>query len=377
MTCAPRAVIQLIPGAPPLVNGVGDYAFTIARALRSGWGIESIFLVCNPVWRGPETIDGFRLIALRTRHSKDLVHALRSIEPAEGASLPVVLQLSPYGYDINGCPFWLFDGLRQWRQRNPRRHRLLTYFHELYATSWPWRRAFWVSAFQRSCTRALARLSDTAVTSTNRYEESLARWDPRKAGLITTLPIVSNVGEPDEVKGLHDRRRRMVVWGSEGSKRAVYGQFRRCVSDAVRTLGVEVIVDVGPPSPCTPSELAGVPVEMLGVVPLALISSILSDTLMGVFAYDPSHLGKSTLFAAFCAHGVPALVLPTHSTRTQKEDGLSKGGNYLCASAAAPTEPLAMDLLEGISKAARAWYAPHGAHAHARAFARALGTLYG
>src|SRR5207253_1194812 len=116
-------------------------AIAVAVALRAHCGIESAFLICNPLWQGPPSVAGFPLIALGSRRARELPQALQQISGQDATS--VLLQLSPYGFHPGGTPWWLLEGLTQWKAIGSGRRRLLTYFHELYATSAPWRRAFW------------------------------------------------------------------------------------------------------------------------------------------------------------------------------------------------------------------------------------------
>jgi hypothetical protein len=142
-----QRIIQVLPGAPPMLNGVGDFAFAVARALRSHCQVESRFVVCNPAWSGRPQTDGFDTLAVSRRDADQLASKLEGL--CDRGSAPVVLlQLSPYGFDPNGAPRWLARGLEAWKARAPDR-RLVTYFHEIYATGWPWQRAFWLSPLQR------------------------------------------------------------------------------------------------------------------------------------------------------------------------------------------------------------------------------------
>lgn len=350
-----------------MVNGVADYALCIARKLRDDHGMASTFLVCNPQWTGPDAIEGFPLVPLRSRESGDLSDWLaRRDREGHGAS-PVILQLSGYGYDLTGAPFWLEAGLREWKRQSREPPRLLTYFHELYATGMPWQRAFWYSRSQQRCGRAVSCLSDGLVTSLERYARKLADWTADGGHPIVTLPVVSNVGEPTSHPDPSERAARMVVWGSDVAKRGIYGRFLPLVEHAVRQFGVTSIVDLGEPSASTPNAVAGVDVRAEGVAAATAVSSILLGSRLGVFAYNPNLLGKSGIFAACCAHGLPAWVLALDELERAGADGLADGRNYLLASTRIEPDPAGR--LRKVGRAALDWYAPHDSRAHARAFA--------
>lgn len=363
-----KSIIQIVPGATPLVNGVGDFALTVARVLRSIWGIDSIFVVCSPAWSGPENLDGFRFIPMRSRRSNDLYDALCSAAKADSSLVFALLQLSPYGFNINGAPFWVLKGLRRWKKANPAKHRLLTYFHELYAMSMPWRRAFWVSPLQRKCSREIAWISDVALTSTEHYARILARWYGRNVRSINRIPVVSNVGEPAEIMHLRQRSRRLVIWGSAVGKREIYTRHFKTVEAAVRSIGIEEVSDVGQTWNGCPRHIQGVPIKMRGILSPDRLSEVLAGSLLAAFSYDPNYLAKSTMFAAFCAHGVPALCLPTKRVEPEAWDGIHHGVHFITS---APTgSGDVMVKLDQIAGQAHDWYSSHSSTMHAQVIAQ-------
>jgi len=362
-------LIQLISGGPPLVNGVADFALALARALRRNQQIDSTFLVCNPQWDGPSEIDGFRLTALRTRRPEDLRVALQCA--ADGAE-SILLQLSPYGFDASGSPFWLLRGLADFRRAAVPGFRLVTYFHELYATSAPWRRGFWLSPLQRLCAREILRLSDVALTSTDRYAARLARWDRRKASRIAALPVVSGIGEPTEIVPLARRRRRLVVWGSAEARCGIYERHAKTLRAAVHAADIEQMLDIGERCLNAPAAIGETVVQRMGVMAPADLSAVLSNSVLGLMAYNPNYLGKSSLFAAFCAHGVPAFVIPTHPHDQQIWDGIRAGHLFLTPAFASAGAASAAAEMQHVADQSRAWYAAHDSAAHARTLAGIL-----
>jgi len=362
-------LVQIVPGAPPLVNGVADFAFVVARALERDFGIGSVFLVCNPAWQGSTRIEGFGVMALRSRRREAFSEALRQAAAIAGDAVSVLLQLSPYGFDQNGSPFWLAGGLADWKRSTASAPRLITYFHELYATSAPWRRGFWLSPLQRSCARRVLRLTDIALTNTERYRERLVQWEPSRADRVATLPVVSGIGEPSEILPLEKRLPQLVVWGSAHARRGIYEGFMRELENVIRVAKIKKVIDIGPPCTEMPGQIARASVHCMGVVVAEQLSAALSKSMLGVMAYNPNYLAKSSLFAAFCAHGIPALVLPTHPREQRVWDELRHGQHFLTAEFAnADGEPAAVELGH-VAGQARAWYQSHNAAAHARLLA--------
>ena len=340
----------------------------MAQELRRTWGINSSFLVCNPAWRGLTEIDGFNLVPMPSRSSDELYSALSRLAVSHPAA--VLLQLSPYGFDTNGSPFWLLKGLARWKNEVSADRKLFTYFHELFATGAFWRRAFWVSPLQRICAREIARLSDVALTNTERYVERLEKWDPAKKGLIPRMPVVSSVGELSPVPELGRRSRRLVIWGSAEAKREIYERHCKTVEAAVQTIGIKQILDVGNSWHGCPAQIGGVPIRIMGIMQPDKLSNQLANSVLAVFCYNPNYLGKSTMYAAFCAHGVPAICVPTRVVEDRTWDGISHGVHFVTSMPS--SEDGVMKRLTQISKMAQIWYFEHRISEHARVLARAI-----
>jgi len=314
------SLLQIVPRLPPPEEGVGSYALCLERAL-AGHGISTRFL----------TAEG---------------GLARRLEESEEEAL--LLHYANYGYQRRGCPFWMPGALRRWRRRGGRR--LVTVFHEVYATGPPWRSSFWTQPFQRRIAAAVARASDALVTSLDLY---VRRIGPAAApGKTSVTPVFSTVGEPPEVPPLSARARRMVLFGGRGARGRAYGEARRDLVEACRSLGVEEIADVGPPLERTEETVDGIPVRRLGVLPAAEVGRLLLGSLAGFVAYPAYFLPKSTIFAAYCAHGV----LPVQAWRRRSLEGVP-----------APFWSGSGDR-QGIADAARGWYLGHSLERQAERF---------
>jgi hypothetical protein len=299
-------VLQIVPRLPPPEEGVGSYALCLERAL-TGHGISTCFL---------------------TAEEGGLAQRL---ERAEADA--VLLHYANYGYQRRGCPFWLPGALRRCR-------RLVTVFHEVYATGPPWRSSFWTQPFQRRIAAAVARTSDALITSLDLYVRRIGRAAAPEKTWVT--PVFSTVGEPREAPPLSSRARRMVIFGGRGARSRAYGEMRRELAGACRALAIEEIVDVGPPLERTEDSVDGVPVRRCGLLPAAEVGALLCDSLAGFVAYPAFFLPKSTIFAAYCAHGV----LPVQAWRRRSP----AGGAAPVWSGGEPQEA---------ATAARAWYGGH------------------
>ncbi len=301
-------IVQVVPHTPPPFEGVGTYAAALAEALAK-LGIETRFLV-------PErTVQGL----------------LRGIGDAER----VLLHYAGYGYQRRGCPAWLAAGLERWKGR------LVTVFHEVWASGPPWRSSFWLLPLQRRIAASLARRSTALATTLPVYAGLLRPW----ASNVAVMPVFSTVGEPASVPGLGERARRIVVFGGAGVRGRTWGPFLPDLARTIRELSAEEIVDVGPPMDI-PRTVEGVPVRGLGVLPPSEVSGLLLESAAGFLAYPPDFLPKSTIFAAYCAHGV----LPVCAWHDGRHYWKGEG------------DP------QAIASAARGWYADHALARQAERF---------
>jgi hypothetical protein len=349
-------VAQVVPWLPPLTEGVGSYAVALGRELAARAGIESRLVAAGSA-RPDEGIPvDASAIRVAAGSGERLAGAL-----AESGVEAVLLHYVNYGYHPRGCPLWLIDGVKRWRAAGAGRQgrRLVTLFHEVYASGPPWSSSFWLSPVQRRLAAELARASDRAATSLQLYRDRLARWIP--AARIAAAPVFSTVGEPAAVPPLTDRRpRRLVVFGSAGVRRRAWTGERRGLATACRALGAEEIVDIGPPLDDIPADLDGVPVRRAGLLSDAQVSALLSGAFAGFLAYPPRFLAKSTVFAAYSAHGL----LPVCAWSEPQSAGEVVVGRELWhpGETAAPGDP------QAIADAARAWYREHSLARQAETF---------
>jgi len=280
----------------------------------------------------------------------------------------VMLQLSGYGYASRGCPYWLLQGLRRWKRLRPG-GRLLTMFHETYASGPVWSRSYWVSLAQKIVIGGIARLSDVAVTNIDRHRAWLERCDPSKGNKIPVLRVPSNVGEAVAPSELLARRRSLVVFGLAASRRRSYEIRMRELQSACEQLRIEEVHDVGPPLEQLPQRIGWAPVTRHGHMHAEELTSLLSQSMAGFVDYTPKYMAKSGVFAAYCAHRM--LAISPHGGSSEA-DGIRSGVHYCNAgeSAAAWKSTAA----QAIADAAWHWYQGHSALSHARVLASMLGV---
>lgn len=354
--------VTLVPRLHPAIDGVGDYAFNLAIQLQHDYQLPTQFIVGDPTWSQPPASAKFQAMAVAQRSAASLTALL---EPHS----TVFLHYVPHGYAHKACPWWLIHALERWRTSAPQAQ-LITMFHELYALDWhrPWSSDFYLSPVQQHLAARMAQLSDQCFTSTDRYTQVVHRLSRGKHSNIPVLGVFSNFGEPSEVLPLSHRQRRLILLGQRHSKSLIYQHSQPVVAQVCRQLGIQQIWDIGPTTGIAPSQIDTVPVTEFGKLPAEHISQILSESLAGFLNYDPQRLGKSGIFAAYCAHGLLPI---NHRALDVRIDGLEVGKQYGCPHYSE------IDLSRGqaIARQAWQWYSSHTLSKQAHTVFNALPSI--
>jgi hypothetical protein len=171
-----HTLLQIVPKVPGGLDGVGDYALGIARQFRERFGYETVFAS----FEAAPAPEGFKVVAL-----DQLVDDAANYDR-------VLLHYVNYGFQNRGIPFRLLSILRTLRSRH--RGRLVTIFHELFASGPPWSSAFWLHPVQKQIARSIAHLSDVAIVSNPTMFEQLRTLAPKLPASVH--PVPSAWGEP-------------------------------------------------------------------------------------------------------------------------------------------------------------------------------------
>lgn len=367
----PRSVIQIVAGLPPLIDGVGDYALKLADALATDHSIRSSFVACRLNWSGLSTVNGFPVVKLE-RHSEQCfsrtLHSATAGSCQENTGISLLLHLSSYGYQSQGLPLWLLRGLHRFLRETTQDVHLVTMFHELYASGYPWRKAFWLSPAQRWLTAQFVKSSTAAVTNMSLYARRIERWDMTKRGRVSVLPVFSTIGEPTAPEPLGRRRPRLVVFGQAASRERLYTRSDQSLASVCEALGINEIHDVGPPLVRKLSGVGGAVMVKRGILPAAVINDLLKDAVGGFLDYPLDFLGKSTIFAAYCSHGLLPIVF---TPPRQSLDGVCPGTNVWTIGDSRHAA-LDLEVAQDIASSAHAWYMNHRLSLQAALFASVL-----
>lgn len=309
---------------PPIDGGVRDYATLLADAA------------------------GAQLLAFEG------AARTRAAHPGE----TLFVQVSHYGYQKRGVPLHLLSWIRA-RKRGGARVGFC--FHELFAFGPPWRSSFWLSPLQRYITGEMARLADFWITN----QHSSAQWLLRAGGAKPhqVLPVFSNLGEAPHY--VASRANEVAVCGSASLRAHTYRSAGPGFFDWAAGRGLQVH-DIGPTlaDPELRGELARRGVREHGRLPSDGVSRILARAMYGLAAYPAAHVAKSSIFAAYCAHGLCPLLI---SEAYPQADGLVKGTHYRGWPAA---DGQWQDEGSSVGQRAFDWYAAHSVSVHAETMLR-------
>lgn len=366
--------IQIVPRLSPPVDGVGDYALSLARQLER-FQIKTHFLVADPNWSGDREIDGFKISHLTHQTSADLLSTLNDIGATASA---IVLQYVGGGYAKRACPTWLVDGLERYQSSHPA-NKLVTMFHETYGSGPPyygadppWISAFWLAPLQKNIAARLTQLSTACITSREHFREQLIRLTRGQQNSISVAPVFSNVGEALQLSSLKNRQATLVLFGGRLSRSRVYEQFLDGIQATCQVLEIEKIYDIGPPTGLNITAFGNVPVITLGEKTVAEIGDILISSRAGILNYHPEFLAKSGMYAAYSAYGSIPIVASTNIVRIDNRDGLRAGEHYWAIDRV--REGLNLEVGQTISSNVYNWYQSHNLLAHTRLFAKAIGA---
>jgi len=285
-------LLQIVPKVPGGIDGVGDYALTIAEKLLERFETETVFAAFNV---SVKNVRGFEVVSVERVQSYDRV----------------LLHYVNYGFQKRGIPFRLLSILRDLRRVH--RGKLVTIFHEFYASGPPWTSAFWLQPLQKGLAKSIAELSDSCIVSSNNFLRELNRMVPKLR--IELHPVPSGVGEPPLSQNQIVERdpNRWAIFGGTALVERSLRSFRQALSripDSVAPKKLFVLgghenpatrsllVDLGLETDCRPQIAANEASEILATCSFAWFNYFHRPDV------EPSVILKSSAFASVSAHAV-------------------------------------------------------------------------
>ncbi|MDL2336857.1 MAG: hypothetical protein QFE16_03355 [Pseudomonadota bacterium] len=342
-----RLVVQLVA---PGTGGVRDYLECLQRQWQS-MGITSHVIALSPGDARQQSL-GDRLQVLVEAHR----------QPCS-----LVLHFSGYGFEQRGLCFWLVREIENARKLLGENLRLVTMFHELFASGPPWGSAFWLSRVQASIASRIARASDGLWTNTELH----GHWLRKQVGEevpIQVQPVFSTVGEPDAVPDTNVRAPRVAVFGSQSTRHRALARLPPLAAH-LRSAGITEVVEVGSGA-AYPWHERSLKMRFLGRLETSELRSVLESSAYGLLDYPPQYLGKSTVFAAYAAHGCVSL---NTADTARDTDGLKQGLHFVMLKSE-PSIPKDFLARRAVADAGRAWYSRHSLALQAQTFAESCGV---
>lgn len=364
-----KEILQIIPTKPNWSDGIGDYALLLATQLFKDAQIKTHFLVFRNDLEVEPLVNGFSIARLPS-HQPDV---FCSFVP-EGVRT-IIVHFGSYPYFQNnlkgnfgvGTPFWLVEALQS--VVRSRQLKLIVVFHELPKLHWRQRYLFGLlNPIHCIVSRRLAKMADVVFTNTTGSQVILSKW--RRNNVIKLL-VFSNMGEAESSPPLMVRKRRLVIFGGAGRYR-IYRDHFQALIQICKSIGIEEICDVGPPLKLTDYLSSDINLVEMGWCSQTKISELMLTSLAGCIDYSlySGELGKSGIFAAYCAHGlVPILT----NYNPSEADGLYLNQHYLALDSKLDNLDLAK--LQMIADKSHEWYQTHTLKETTKTFSSCIESL--
>jgi hypothetical protein len=176
--------------------------------------------------------------------------------------------------------------------------------------------------------------------------------------LLRTMPVFSTIGEPNRLVPIAERSTNMAVFGQPGVELKVYGEGQYELSASIaKDLGILKIVDIGARTNPLPDHLGTASIVSLGQLSPKCVSQHLMSCRFGLLNYhDLTRLEKSSVFAAYAAHGVIPICI---GTAVDPPSGLEEGRHFL-------RWPIkSVPDLDAMQRSLAQWYDGHSIAKHA------------
>lgn len=184
-------ILFITNNLPPLVDGVGDYTYNLAREFAKHG--HEVHVVCRDkveICDDFEDIHVAKIVRKWSRQAgKDIADYIR-----ENGIEVISLQYVPYAYDPKGLPFGLVMALKEIKKCGVH---LMTFCHEVCIGLWDKHtlKNVLYAATMQYITRQVLNCSDSAATSIEHYARKIRQLCPKHKSVVC-IPIASNVPVP-------------------------------------------------------------------------------------------------------------------------------------------------------------------------------------
>ena len=288
------------------------------------------------------------------KSANQLVDAFRQFDVPTDSRL--LLHFSGYGYARWGLCFWLTSGLQRLIREYPKL-RLVTMFHELWATGPMTSVAGWTTWPQQKIALRLIQLSSAIRLSRQADRDRVLLVAPTDQRPTEVKPIFSNFGETIELPNLQAKREQILLFQPPEFANTKSAPFWDAWKQ-LRQRFPHVVTVVAGRVQSLPNDDS---IVVHGFISTEMASQLFRESRYGLIDYYPGYLAKSSIFAALAAHGVTCF-LPRENP--SEADGIERGRHYLL-----PHDDF---VGSGSGQELWNWYQGHNATASADGYRRLL-----
>jgi hypothetical protein len=294
-------VIHITCEAPPERGGIAQYLRGfIDHEERAGLHTDSLFVIRKSFARLLRLTESPSVFGVPDHEVIDSILS-RVARMDKGT---ILFHYSGYGYHHTGAPSAVIDRVIDLKRACG--WSLVTLFHETYASSYPWRRAFWYSPFQMYAARRLARSSSISLCTTSISRQGLLRFSGVQSSRIQLLAIPATIGEASKVVPWPLRQNSCILFGRRERKQQLLREFGDNIQELLARLGVKELVDVGERiDPVDYSAFGGEAIPLRSIDAVENVDILREFMTAKFFLIDtpPAYLDKSTVFANGVANG--------------------------------------------------------------------------
>ena len=329
----PRNLVHIVPAVPPAFNGLSDYCYK----LWQHWPTPRPDWTCLAAQIPPGAHEAWPQVRIA---SFELSKRGLLSELQRSHADCVVLHYVGYAYNRKGAPLWLPAALRAWKQRS--NSPLCVMFHELWAQGSPRQSAFWLQPLTRGVVRQLANLADSWITSSELAAWTLVERAGAEAAHGHIVPIGSAIEPVNPIawerswplEASDNNKIRLAIFGLPFNRSSVLRVHQALIELLVADDLLESVAMIGKAG--TPHELQREKELREQIAPAALwrdyhdlaptdISPVLQEQHAALTHYSPELLTKSSVYAAFCLHGLITICQKTPPMMKRPTDSQNLG----------------------------------------------------
>lgn len=365
-------IIQIAHELPPKVGGISDYVMQLAEKLYYNHEIKTYFMDFQHIL----TDDSF--LSSGIFQVKDLLSAERKEESyIKHDEVDVILVHYSFSSNFSKRASKLLELIKLVKTKFSLK--IIIMFHELYPLGMNAKFRRIVRQFYSSFSdmealpaRGFAKVADSIISNSSRYKDDLNRWSNCQVKIISNF---STIAEPNIISEINDRERKLIVFGKKNGRFNLYSKNEQAIRRICQALSIEQLIDIGKADRRITdilgnlNKLDNIEVIQKGILPSQEVSQLMSSSYAGLLDYSkfPGDLGKSSVFAGYCSHGLLPIICRYNPS---EHDGIFQGVHYVVANkqlkSYSPSE------LQLIAKNANDWYGNHTSVKGASVFASSI-----